>query len=179
MSLGESVTYVLEHSPLAAPKLPGEGGSPRGFLVNPFNYPSFYPLSCSSIAVVFTPKKRPFKAFRQITLISPFSQKQPFVTRCAPTALKMNCGKLKAKNSRFFCRHFARKSLGNQAKTHQNVSPKCRNFRGNPRRFLVGQWITKSPAATLNSLPRRSLRAKAGQPTHPSTLGSAIITFHR
>jgi farnesyl-diphosphate farnesyltransferase len=51
----------------------------------------------------------------------------------------MNCGKLKAKKSPFFSGHFDAKSLANQAKTAQKVSPKCRNFRGDPGRVLLRQ----------------------------------------
>jgi Domain of unknown function (DUF4855) len=64
--------------------------------------------------------------------ITHFSQKPPFVSRCASMALNLNCGKLKAKKSSFFSGHFARKSLANQAKTRQNMLQKCRNFRGLP-----------------------------------------------
>jgi ribonuclease HIII len=47
----------------------------------------------------------------------------------------MNYSKLKAKKSPFFTGHFATKSLGNQAKTLQKVSSKCRNLEGYPDMF--------------------------------------------
>jgi hypothetical protein len=76
-------------------------------------------------------KSARFSTNWQIALNSPFSPKPPFVTRCAPTALNLNCGKLKAKKSRFFSGHFVGKSLVNQAKTCQKMLQKCRFFGGN------------------------------------------------
>jgi hypothetical protein len=70
----------------------------------------------------------------ELSKIRPFSQKPLFVSRCAATALNMNCGKLKAKNSPFFSGHFDRKSLAKWQRHGplggQKVSSKCRNFRG-------------------------------------------------
>jgi serine protease inhibitor len=73
---------------------------------------------------------------KEIHKYLPFPPKPLFVSPCAPTALKMNCGKLKAKKSPFFAGHFAGKSLENQAKTPQKMLQKCRNFRGYPRCIL-------------------------------------------
>jgi hypothetical protein len=73
-----------------------------------------------------------------------FSLISPLVSPCAPTALNMNCGKLKAKNSPFFSGHFGGNSLGNQAKTHQKMLRKCRNFRGYTAYVFF-------PLSTLNS----------------------------
>jgi hypothetical protein len=85
-----------------------------------------------------------------------FSPKPLFVSPCAPTALKMNYSKLKAKKSPFFTGHFTAKSLGNQAKTFKKVSPKCRNFRGNPGRFSGTEIVNPaSPAPHLNLLAAR------------------------
>ena len=58
-----------------------------------------------------------------------FSTKSHFVSPCAPTALAMNCGKFKAKNSHFFIPPKYGKSLGNQPKTVKKMSPICRNYR--------------------------------------------------
>jgi hypothetical protein len=76
----------------------------------------------------------------------PFSQKSPFVSHCGSMALKMNCGKLKAKKSPFFIRPEHGKSLENQAENGQKVSPKCRNFRGYPEGFFVHSGAA-SPSA--------------------------------
>jgi hypothetical protein len=72
----------------------------------------------------------PARAFSKDSSNRLFSQKPLLVTRCAPTALKMNYSKLKAKKSPFFSGPFDWKSLGNQTKTLQKVSPKCRNLEG-------------------------------------------------
>jgi hypothetical protein len=74
--------------------------------------------------------------------LTPFSPKPLSVSPCAPMALNLNCGKLKAKKSSFFSGRFDGKSLRNQTKSGKKVSSKCRNFRGIPDQFSQQGGLT-------------------------------------
>jgi hypothetical protein len=66
----------------------------------------------------------------QSSNITPFLPKPLFVSPCAPTALNLNCGKLKAKKIEFFFRALCREIIGKSGENPPKSVAKMSEFAG-------------------------------------------------